>query len=43
MILPFDIIAIDIESTDSNSELGSVIQLSAVTINRNFEIGQKNV
>ena len=38
MKLPFDIIAIDIECTDSNSKLGSIIQLSAVTIDRDFEV-----
>jgi len=38
MKLPFDIIALDIECTDSNPELGSIIQLSAVTVNRDFKI-----
>ena len=41
MKLPFDIIAIDIECTDSNPKLGSVIQLSAVTISREFKVNKE--
>lgn len=38
MKLPFNVVAIDLECTDSNPKLGSIIQLSAITLNRNFKI-----
>jgi DNA polymerase III epsilon subunit-like protein len=37
MILPFRLVCIDIETTDVSSKLGSIIQLSAVVVDNNFE------
>lgn len=37
MQFPHNLIAIDIETTDTDSKLGSVIQLSAVVVDKNFE------
>lgn len=36
MILPHNLICIDIETTDTNSKIGSVIQLSAIAVDKNF-------
>lgn len=38
MQLPFEIVCIDIETTDSDNILGSVIQISAVLVNKEFKI-----
>lgn len=38
MIFPHNLICIDIETTDSNPKTGSIIQLSAVAVNKNFEL-----
>ena len=38
MKLPSNIICLDIESTDSNSKTGSIIQLSAIVVDKNFEL-----
>ena len=37
MELPSNIICIDIETTDSDSKSGSIIQLSAIAVDKNFE------
>ena len=38
MKFPHKLICIDIETTDSNPDTGSVIQLSAIVVDENFEI-----
>jgi len=38
MRLPYDIVCIDIETTDTNSNLGDIIQLGAVLVNTEFKI-----
>lgn len=40
MQFPHNLVAIDIETTDSNSKTGSIIQLAAVVVNKDFELVQ---
>lgn len=38
MTFPHNLICIDLETTDSNKETGSIIQLSAVVVNKDFDV-----
>ena len=38
MLLPYNIICIDIETTDLNPEIGSIVQLSGIAVNKEFEL-----
>ncbi len=38
MKLPFNLVCIDLETTDTDSKFGSIIQLSAVVVNKSCEL-----
>jgi len=38
MLLPFNIICLDLETTDLNSEIGSIIQLSGIVVDKEFNL-----